>query len=313
MKAPCRFHGSPVLSALAMIKRGHVCQALLILVLIALLVPLGYGKGSVSSAGLASNATDVLEPGSLDPPSVDAGPDREVVVGEAVQLEAQATSGTLPIVGHWWDLDGDGELDAQGRVVTHVFDEAGTHEVRVRVVDEGGLSAEDRLTVTVLPEENAPPVPRPSVEQWVRPGRNLWFREESYDPDGTIVLYRWDFDGDGVFDYSNSSDGNTTHVYAEEGLYVAVLQVTDNRGEVATATVNIEVSSDAPGDEEVDDTKGAAICCAVTAVVMGAVAYWTMRRSLATPRKDGGPGTPHAATDDEGGEAADDVEGARPD
>lgn len=257
--------------------------------------------GGVSTTTLR---VDVLEPGSLDPPTVDVGPDLEVVVGQAVQLEAMATAGSLPIVEYSWDLDGDGEMDVQGRLATHVFEEVGAHSVRVRVEDEGGLSAEDRLTVTVVPEENAPPVPRPSVEQWVRPGRNLWFREQSHDPDGTIVLYRWDFDGDGVFDYSNSSNGNTTHVYIEEGLYVAVLQVTDNRGEVATATVNIEVSTDAPGEEEVDDTKGAAICCAVTAVAMGVVAYWTMRRSLATPRRDGGPGGSGTEATEEGHEGA---------
>lgn len=47
----------------------------------------------------------------------------------------------------------------------------------------------------------------------------------SYDPDGTVVSYMWDF-GDG-----NTSTGITaTHSYALEGSYTVTLQVTDNDG-----------------------------------------------------------------------------------
>jgi PKD repeat protein len=123
------------------------------------------------------------------------------------------------------------------------------------------------------------------------PGRNLPFSDESYDPDGFIVLWQWDFDGDGTFDHSNTTDGNDTHVYPEEGIFTAVLKVTDNRGDVDVATVNIKVDRDAPEDDPPDDTEGAAICCGVTVVVMVVVAYWALRRSMISPRKDGGPAT----------------------
>ena len=46
----------------------------------------------------------------------------------------------------------------------------------------------------------------------MRPGRNLHFSEASYDPDGRIVLYQWDFDGDGKFDHADPDDGNVTHL-----------------------------------------------------------------------------------------------------
>jgi hypothetical protein len=85
-------------------------------------------------------------------------------------------------------------------------------------------------------------------------------------------------------------------VYPEEDLYQAVLEVTDNRGEVNSTSMTVKVSWDAPGDDdEVDDSKGAAVCCASMTVVLILVTYWTLRRSLATPRSDGspagGPGT----------------------
>ena len=233
------------------------------------------------------------------PPVIYVGEDIETVVGTPVQFDVNLSSGTEAIESYQWDLDGDGTLDADGRLQSHVYNEAGTYLVAVRVEDAVGWVVWDNLTVVVHPELNIPPVPRPSVEQWTKPGRNLAFAQESYDPDGAIVLWRWDFDGDGVFDHSSSEGGNTTHVYPEEGLFVAVLQVTDNRGEVATATVNIKVSWDAPSDDGIDDSKGAAVCCGSMVIVLILVTYWTMRRSMATPRRDSGPREPTSEAEEE--------------
>ncbi|NOQ54195.1 MAG: PKD domain-containing protein, partial [Thermoplasmata archaeon] len=214
--------------------------------------------------GSSSTTTFMVEVSRPDPfelHKVDAGPDVETVVGRPVQFHVNVTDGTEAIVHYYWDLDGDATADADGMTQTYVYSADGTYHVSVSVVDEWGFAVNDTLVVTVHPEENEAPVPVPSVEQWVRPGRNLRFSEVSYDPDGRIVLYQWDFDGDGKFDHADPDDGNVTHLYVEEGMYVAVLQVTDNRGEVASASVTIKVNNDAPGENEVDDSKGAAVCC----------------------------------------------------
>ncbi|MCK4971649.1 MAG: PKD domain-containing protein, partial [Thermoplasmata archaeon] len=200
--------------------------------------------------GSTSTTTFIVEVSRPDPfelHKVDAGPDVETVVGRPVQFHVNVTDGTEAIVHYYWDLDGDTTTDADGRTQTYIYSREGTYSVTVSVVDEWGIAVNDTLVVTVLSEENEAPVPVPSVEQWVRPGRNLHFSEVSYDPDGRIVLYQWDFDGDGKFDHADPDDGNVTHLYVEEGMYVAVLQVTDNRGEVASTSVTIKVNTDAPG------------------------------------------------------------------
>ncbi|TRZ51261.1 MAG: PKD domain-containing protein, partial [Dehalococcoidia bacterium] len=60
---------------------------------------------------------------------------------------------------------------------------------------------------------------------------------DSYDPDGTIVSYSWDF-GDGT----TSSDVTVSHSYEENGEYIVTLTVVDNEGlvgsKIATLTVN---------------------------------------------------------------------------
>ncbi|HIJ99989.1 TPA: PKD domain-containing protein [archaeon] len=50
------------------------------------------------------------------------------------------------------------------------------------------------------------------------------------DPDGFITLYEWDFEGDGIYDWSSTTSGVTNHVYTLVGIYDATLRVTDNDG-----------------------------------------------------------------------------------
>ena len=59
---------------------------------------------------------------------------------------------------------------------------------------------------------------------------------------GTIVKYEWDFDGDGVFDWSSETAGEAMHVYTESGIYQAVLRVIDDEGNTSSAIVTAKVS-----------------------------------------------------------------------
>ena len=64
----------------------------------------------------------------------------------------------------------------------------------------------------------------------------------SYDTDGIITNYLWDF-GDGT----NSTSANPTHVYATPGTYTATLMVTDNSnasGSSSTAPITVKALSD---------------------------------------------------------------------
>ena len=63
------------------------------------------------------------------------------------------------------------------------------------------------------------------------------------DSDGDIVLYEWDFDGDGVYDWSSDQDGQASYTYNLPGEYNAVFRVTDNDGLVSDP-VNINISVD---------------------------------------------------------------------
>jgi hypothetical protein len=63
----------------------------------------------------------------------------------------------------------------------------------------------------------------------------------SYDTDGTITLYEWDWDNDGVFDEAESSP-KTTHSWAYTGSYPVTVRVTDDEGLTGTITKTVNVS-----------------------------------------------------------------------
>lgn len=84
----------------------------------------------------------------------------------------------------------------------------------------------------------------------VKIGRPVTFdHSQSYHRDSTkwIVLYEWDFNGDGVMDWS-TSDKNQTHEYSynRHGTFLITLMVTDNLGIKSYDKVNINVLL--PGD-----------------------------------------------------------------
>jgi len=61
----------------------------------------------------------------------------------------------------------------------------------------------------------------------------------SFDPDGQIVKYEWDFDGDGVTD---AEGVRVTFTFDEPGDYPVTLTVTDNDGLTGTKTRTVPVA-----------------------------------------------------------------------
>ncbi len=68
-----------------------------------------------------------------------------------------------------------------------------------------------------------------------------------HDPDGAVVEYRWDLDGDGSAD-STTTDSSLAHTYDQAGSYPVTCTVVDDLG-AATASdpVTVQVSSPAGG------------------------------------------------------------------
>lgn len=64
------------------------------------------------------------------------------------------------------------------------------------------------------------------------------FTANATDPDGSIVYVLWNFG-----DFTTSNELNPSHTYKCDGTYKATVEVADDRGAVASATLTITVSS----------------------------------------------------------------------
>jgi PKD repeat protein len=58
-------------------------------------------------------------------------------------------------------------------------------------------------------------------------GQEVLFESLSYEPDGTVMSYEWDLDGDG-FDYGSTA--RVAHVFGSAGEKAVRLRVSDNSG-----------------------------------------------------------------------------------
>lgn len=99
--------------------------------------------------------------------------------------------------------------------------------------------------VTITATRNAPPKPDFTFSP---PTLNInvpvtFDARGSVDPDGRIVKYEWDFDGDGVFEISTASPV-TTHTFTRGGEFKVSLRVTDDKGATATLAKTLRIAEE---------------------------------------------------------------------
>ncbi|MFQ5999807.1 MAG: PKD domain-containing protein [Candidatus Bathyarchaeia archaeon] len=88
------------------------------------------------------------------------------------------------------------------------------------------------ITVTAAPG-NQPPNARFT---YLPDGLTVKFIDQSWDPDGTITSWSWDF-GDGT----TSNSTNPTHTFPAMGTFNVILTVTDDQGDSGVASEIIMV------------------------------------------------------------------------
>jgi len=144
-----------------------------------------------------------------------------------------------------WDFDGDGQFELEGpdNLKPHyTFEQIGDYNVQLRVIDKNNNVENYYRTIEIIPTDQ--PILAAQID--VTPGLTgsipmqvRFDAERSKSLKGTITKYQWDF-GDG----SDLQAGKSvSYIFNEPGLYTVTLTVTDNLGNTANRTVEIEARS----------------------------------------------------------------------
>ncbi len=174
---------------------------------------------------------------------IDASP-QEGHAPLTVQFDARFSRDDGAITEYYWDF-GDPHDTAplsSSSTAMHTYRYPGTYVVKLTVIDNKGEVDSEKLAIVV---QNPPPVASFEVSNDMPPVGDMVFFNAvtSYDPNGEIVSYAWDF-GDG-----NTGSGiETSHVYDQDLYYVVTLTVTDNDGETG-----IERKAVIPQTTTIDD------------------------------------------------------------
>ena len=142
------------------------------------------------------------------------------------------------ILVYEWNSSIDGLLS-----IEHNFNmiglSLGNHTITFRVQDNDGSWSSDSSSIWIY----ASPVAIPGADlENIEINTEIQFSGAGTDEDGEIVLYEWDFDGDGIFEWSSEENGITTHIYNKAGVYSATLRVTDSDNNTGTDSRRIEIA-----------------------------------------------------------------------
>jgi len=157
---------------------------------------------------------------------------------DVVHFYDESTPQTGIVERIWYFGDGNGSIEQNP---THQYARPGNYTVKLIVVwnISGNLTvdiAEKNITIA-----NQPPVANAGPDRIVATKTVEFNGSASYDPDGIITVYQWDF-GDGVV----ASGKVVQHTYANDGVYIVTLNVTDDFGAYDEDTCQITVDTSSP-------------------------------------------------------------------
>lgn len=199
-------------------------------------------EGQIGTASTSSSGVNV-------PPPVNVTDNQPPIVNFSWSVDPDI-DGTISFVADVTDPDGNAENafyswnfgdgnSSSSKNPSHTYGRSGTYTVTLIVTDEDGGTSSYETTVTV---PNILPIAGFSIDRAnITTASSVTFdggSPFSYDKDGEIVNWTWDFENDSVIDAYGST---VSHLFSVPGNYTVVLNVTDNEGGWTVYRKNITV------------------------------------------------------------------------
>lgn len=147
---------------------------------------------------------------------------------------------SLPGQAEAWESDPPGANENNhvvGDTFPHTFTQVGAFDYHCRIHP-------DKMFGTITVTGTSPVAAFTMTPLTATVGQRVDFDGMgSTDPDGIIMAWDWDLDGNGTFETSGATPN---HTYSAAGTVTVRLRVTDNSGTTHTATKNLVVSAAPP-------------------------------------------------------------------
>jgi len=182
----------------------------------------------------------------------------EALVNQEVQFTDTSTDSDGSVIYWIWNF-GDGthsgdDLVSGEQNPKHIYTSTGNYSVSLKVYDNKGFSNYTTKTVEVkekvTPPENELPITDFSYEPAeVFVGDSIQFTDTSYDSDGSVVKWAWNFG-----DSATSDEQNPAYTYSLPGNYTVTLTVYDNLDASNTTSKTLQVKEKVTPPENLPPT-----------------------------------------------------------
>ena len=140
-----------------------------------------------------------------------------------------------------WAIMYDGPINDDDRGQSIALDSWGGVYVAAKSEEDGTSNSYYGDCVVIKYSEKLPPVADANGPYIGNEGSAIAFDASgSFDPDGILVLYEWDWDGDNIYDESSTSP-TTSHMWGDNVFETVTLRVTDNGGDTDMDTTTVTV------------------------------------------------------------------------
>ncbi len=158
----------------------------------------------------------------------------------ATQFDAEITARHTKVEQISWDFDGDGKYDFSSPVsakASFAISKAGIVHPVIKVTTTDKREWFDTVALTVSPTQ--PPKAIAPKSFLSHKGSEVELAGKGVTTAGKIILYEWDFDGDGKYDWKSDKTGTVRHTFVDYAK--PVLRVTGESGATATDSLKVVI------------------------------------------------------------------------
>jgi len=161
------------------------------------------------------------------------------LTGSSIEFSGHGTYTYGTIQGYQWISNLDGELSTQATFTTSMLSH-GIHLILFSVCSTSGTWSEEASQLIIV--HNAPIAEINGAPFFGWKQKPILFDgSHSYDSDGTINRYHWNFG-----DETTDTGSQIMHSYTRSGTYTVTLTVTDNYGAIDTITTTATIVGHSP-------------------------------------------------------------------